>query len=201
MSRIGRRARRGGHEVGSPKANSVDPRDSSTVGSVEPHGLRKVPGDVRRNELPLTECLACELADGRRPLPGGRIHASKHWLVEHCVGPLGLGTLIVKPKRHVTGVADLAEDESADLGPLLRQASRIAGDLVEAQQVYNCLWSHAGGVPVHIHYVIQPVTAEQMTRYRTHGPALQVAMFESEQLPDAHDVERIASLARAAFSA
>lgn len=54
---------------------------------------------------------------------------------------------------------------------------------------------------MHIHYVIQPVTAEQMTRYRTHGPALQVAMFESEQLPDAHDVERTASLARAAFSA
>lgn len=109
--------------------------------------------------------------------------------------------MIIKPKRHVTGVADLTNDESAELGPLLRQASRIAGDLVEAEQVYNCLWSHAGDVPVHIHYVIQPVTAEQMTRYRTHGPALQVAMFESEQLPQAHDVERLASLARQAFSA
>lgn len=27
------------------------------------------------------------------------IHETTHWLVEHCVGPLGLGTLIVKPRR------------------------------------------------------------------------------------------------------
>jgi hypothetical protein len=42
-------------------------------------------------------CLACDLAEGRLPLPGGRIHETTHWLVEHCVGPLAVGTLIVKP--------------------------------------------------------------------------------------------------------
>ena len=37
--------------------------------------------------------------------------------VEHCIGPLGVGTLIVKPKRHVVHVADLTEPEVAEMGP------------------------------------------------------------------------------------
>ena len=81
-------------------------------------------------------CLACDLASGRRLLPGGLIYRTASWLVEHCVGPLGLGTLIVKPERHVTAVADLSLAEAAELGPLLVLASRVAGQLAPASQVY-----------------------------------------------------------------
>ncbi len=58
-------------------------------------------------------CLACELADGRRPLPGGRIDDTAHWLVDHCVGPLGVGTLVVRPKRHVLPVSDWHGEDGA----------------------------------------------------------------------------------------
>lgn len=143
--------------------------------------------------------MACELAEGTRPLPGGRIHETTHWLVEHCVGPLRLGTLIVKPRRHVTAVAELTDEESHELGPLLRAASKVAAELVAAEQVYNCLWSHAGGTPVHIHYVVQPVTKNLMERHGCHGPALQVAMFnEGNVLPEAQ-ISEVAGRARAAF--
>lgn len=144
--------------------------------------------------------MACELANGRRPLPGGRIFRTQHWLVEHCVGPLGLGTLIVKPERHVTTVASLTDDEAAELGPLLRRASAIAGQLVDADQIYNCLWSHAGGVPVHIHYVVQPVTAAVMAEFHAHGPNLQVAMFARADAPHISEIDRIAEQARQAFA-
>jgi diadenosine tetraphosphate (Ap4A) HIT family hydrolase len=147
------------------------------------------------------DCLACELADGRRHLPGGLIVRTDHWLVEHCLGPLGLGTLIVKPERHVTRVADLTDDEAAELGPLLRRASAVAGRLVDAEQTYNCLWSHAGGVPVHIHYVVQPVTAGLMARFQAHGPGLQLAMFTGGEMPPEDDVERVAEQARRVFAA
>jgi diadenosine tetraphosphate (Ap4A) HIT family hydrolase len=146
------------------------------------------------------DCQACELADGRRDLPGGLIHRTDHWLVEHCVGPLGLGTLIVKPERHVTAVADLTANEAAELGPLLRQASAVAAGLVPADQVYNCLWAHAGGVPVHLHYVVQPVTSQQMADYGAHGPALQMAMFDRGTAPEPAEVERVADVARARFA-
>ncbi len=147
----------------------------------------------------MDSCMACDLADGKLPLPGGRIHETTHWLVEHCIGPLGLGTLIVKPRRHVTRVAELTDDEAAELGPLLRTASMVANELAPAEQIYNCLWSHAGGIPVHIHYVVQPVTADLMERHGSHGPVLQVAMFADGDVPGDDRIEEVASRARAAF--
>jgi diadenosine tetraphosphate (Ap4A) HIT family hydrolase len=146
------------------------------------------------------DCLACALAAGREPLPGGLIHRTESWLVEHCVGPLGLGTLIVKPERHVTAVADLSSGEAAELGPLLQQASWVASQLVDSEQVYNCLWSHQGGFPGHIHYVIQPVTRQQMATYRCHGPRLQTAMFTAGITPDADEVTSVADHARRLFA-
>jgi diadenosine tetraphosphate (Ap4A) HIT family hydrolase len=145
-------------------------------------------------------CLACDLAAGRRPLPGGLIHRTESWLVEHCVGPLGLGSLIVKPERHVTAVADLSAAEAAELGPLLRQASWVASQLVNAEQVYNCLWSHAGGIPGHLHYVVQPVTRQQMSDHDRYGPGLQLAMFEANLAPDPGEVLPVADHARQLFA-
>jgi diadenosine tetraphosphate (Ap4A) HIT family hydrolase len=89
-------------------------------------------------------CLACDLAEGRLPLPGGVIHESSHWLVEHCVGPLGVGTLLVKAKRHVTRVSELTAEEAAELGPLLRQTAATVDRLLTPEQVYTWLFSHAG---------------------------------------------------------
>ena len=106
----------------------------------------------------------------------------------------------MKPERHVTAVAGLTEDEAAQVGPLRWRASKVAGQLVEADQVYNCLWSHAGGLPVHIHYVIQPVTRQQMTQHGLHGPNLQVAMFAARELPDPRRVELISEKARRLFA-
>lgn len=145
-------------------------------------------------------CLACDLATGRAPLPGGPIHESDGWRVEHCVGPLGLGTLIVKPVRHVTAVRDLDNSEAEALGPLLRRAAEVADRLVGAEQVYVCLWSHAGAVPGHIHWVVQPATAEQVRTYGTYGPKLQMAMFEADVPPDPVEVEQIAHRARDLFA-
>jgi hypothetical protein len=89
--------------------------------------------------------------------------------------------LIVKPERHVTAVDALTPDEALELGPLLRLTS-------------------AGGVPVHIHYVVQPVTEDQMAALGAYGPALQVAMFANGEVPAAADVERVSEVARHRFT-
>jgi diadenosine tetraphosphate (Ap4A) HIT family hydrolase len=141
-------------------------------------------------------CLACDLAEGREPLPGGVIAETDGWIVEHCVGPLGVGTLIVKPRRHVVHVADLDAGEAAGLGPLLRQAAALVTALVEPEQVYVCLWSHHRGVPGHIHFVVQPVRREQKEALGTVGPGLQVAMFEAAEAPDPEAVAEFADRAR-----
>jgi diadenosine tetraphosphate (Ap4A) HIT family hydrolase len=145
-------------------------------------------------------CLACDLATGRTPLPGGVIHSTSHWLVEHCVGPLGVGSLIVKTKRHVTRVSELEELEADELGPLLRTTAAVVDELLAPDQVYVWLFSHAGGTPVHIHYVVQPATRALMEEFDDYGPHLTAAMFDRGEQPPSGPVEAFAAEARDAFA-
>jgi len=146
-------------------------------------------------------CIACDLAEGRLPLPGGRVHEPPCWLVEHCVGPLGVGTLIVKPRRHIVHVADLDYEEATELGPLLRTIAAIVTDLTDPEQVYVTLWSHADAVPGHIHWVVQPVTAASMAAHGgLHGARIQVEMFDRRVEPPLAEVEAFCERARSLLS-
>lgn len=145
-------------------------------------------------------CLACDLSQGRKDLPGGRIYASDHWVVEHCIGPFGVGALIVKPLRHCLHVADLTDDEASELGPLLKRVTSIITSLVDADQVYVCLWSHMGWTPGHIHFVLQPSWDRLRARHEKPGPSLQVDMLREGDLPPLDEVEAFAERARSAFA-
>ena len=83
----------------------------------------------------MSDCLACDLTRGTAELPGGVIYETPAWRVEHCVGPLGVGTLIVKPKRHVVALAGLARAEAREMGPLLWNTAAAGEDLTGAEQV------------------------------------------------------------------
>ncbi len=141
-------------------------------------------------------CLACDLSFGRRELPGGAIYADASWRVEHCTGPLGVGTLIVKPTRHVEHISDLSATESERLGPLLTKTASVVETLCTPEQVYVCLWSHG---PVHVHFVVQPESAESIELYSTYGPALQAAMFADGRLPPTEEVLSFCERAREIF--
>ena len=154
---------------------------------------------MRRSITRMESCLACDLAAGRRELPGGVIHETPLFLVEHCVGPLGVGTLLVKPRRHVTRTAELTDEEAVELGRLLRRSAQVVDELVHPEQVYTCQWSHAGRTPVHIHWVVQPATTADIDELGAFGPGLQLAMFERKQEPAAPDVEAFAERARGMF--
>ena len=141
-------------------------------------------------------CLACELTGGSRHLPGGRIWASHHWVVEHCVGPLGVGTLLVKPFRHCLHVGTLTPAEAGELGPLLARSSRCVQQLTGAEQVYVCLWSHAAWSLQHIHFVVQPSWAHLQRQYSGPGPTLQSEQFKAKVLPPPEEVEAFCVRAR-----
>ncbi|MCE5258810.1 MAG: hypothetical protein LLG44_07070 [Chloroflexi bacterium] len=142
-------------------------------------------------------CLACDLSEGRRELPGGTVYSGGYWLVEPCVGPLSVGTLIVKPRRHITHIWELNAEEAAELGPLLVRVSAVINELTQPDQVYACLWSHADWEPGHIHFVLQPVWKEQQTEHPLPGPMLQVEMFRANQAPERALAEDFAERARA----
>jgi diadenosine tetraphosphate (Ap4A) HIT family hydrolase len=143
-----------------------------------------------------SNCYACQLIDGDEALPGGRICATEHWVVEHCTGPLGVGTLIVKPFRHCLYIGDLTQAEAKELGPLLQRVSQVIQTLTQADQVYVCLWSHARWQPAHIHFVVQPVLNGWQDRYAHPGPGVQMAMFQAGQTPPRSEVEEFCHQAR-----
>ncbi len=146
---------------------------------------------------PVPGCEACDLLAGARPFPGGRVHETPLWVVEHCVGPLGVGTLLLKPRRHCLHVGALTPDEAAALGPLLQRTAACVQELNEAEQVYTCLWSHAGWTPQHLHWVVQPAGAAQREFSALPGPTLQVAMFARGEEPDPEAVAAFCERARA----
>jgi diadenosine tetraphosphate (Ap4A) HIT family hydrolase len=141
-------------------------------------------------------CLACDLTSGKLDLPGGIIHKTKHWIVDHTIGPLPVGTLIVRPLRHCINFWELTPKEIEELGPLLHKTSLIIKTILNPDQIYICLWSHAGWKPVHIHFVLQPSWNHMKRTHKNPGPFLQVDMFKKNKLPNRKKVEIFAAKAR-----
>jgi diadenosine tetraphosphate (Ap4A) HIT family hydrolase len=137
------------------------------------------------------DCYACRLTEGVEPLPGGRVHATKYWVVEHCTGPLGVGTFVIKPFRHCIHAADLTLSEAHEIGPLLQRVSLVVQTVTNADQVYICSWSHAGWQPVHIHFVVQPAWNAWNRKYDHPGPFVQAAMFQAGDTLGIAEVEDV----------
>jgi len=110
-------------------------------------------------------CLGCDLLAGRAPLPGGILHQTHSWVVNHVVGSMNLGTLIVSPRDHIVAVSDLSSEAAAELGPLLRATARVVETICHPEQTYVCLWSHGERARRHLHIAVQPVTAEVVAKY------------------------------------
>jgi len=144
----------------------------------------------------MEECLGCNLTKGKIDLPGGKIHTTSHWVVEHCIGPLGVGTLIVKPIRHCTHFWKLNDEETKELGPLLRLVATTIQTILKPDQIYVCLWSHAGWKPGHLHFVLQPSWNHLQRKHQRPGPFLQVDMFKANVQPPRKEIEAFAARAR-----
>ena len=129
------------------------------------------------------DCYACQLTQGQKDLPGGRVHRTQHWIIEHCTGPFGVGTLIVKPLRHCLHLWELTSQETAEMGPLLHEVSQVVSELLQPSQVYVCLWSHAGWQPQHLHFVVQPSWENLRNISDKPGPYLQAVMLQTGEAP------------------
>ncbi|MFH8290822.1 hypothetical protein [Streptomyces sp. NPDC018059] len=70
-----------------------------------------------------------------------------------------------------------------------------------SEQVYVCLWSHAGRTPGHLHFVVQPARTSDIDRHGgAYGPALQTAMFRAGEQPEPGAVEAFCGRARKALA-
>lgn len=84
----------------------------------------------------MAACLGCDLLAGRRDLPGGFVHQTASWAVNHVIGPMNLGTLVVGPREHVVAVSELDDTAVAELGPVLRDTARVVEALCQPEQTH-----------------------------------------------------------------
>jgi diadenosine tetraphosphate (Ap4A) HIT family hydrolase len=121
--------------------------------------------------------MACEVLEGRLEAPGGTILREGGWVLHHSVSPCVLrGWLILKPERHVEHVAELTDEESAALGPLIQKASRALMAALGAERVYVM---SMGEVVRHVHIYLVPRYADMPQ----HGLRVLSEMFSLRSVP------------------
>jgi diadenosine tetraphosphate (Ap4A) HIT family hydrolase len=91
-------------------------------------------------------------------VPGGIVWEDEHWLADHCLGPFGVGGLVLKTKAHRTALPDMTHLEAHSLGPALRTLSDAMVRGLPCERVYVAAW--VDKPPLHLHFVLEPRYAE-----------------------------------------
>jgi histidine triad (HIT) family protein len=148
--------------------------------------------------MPDSDCLVCRELTGAYPVPGGLLVADELAAAFHRP-PLAddpeplLGHLLVVPRRHAPGWADLDDAEAAAVGVATARAARALVRVVDPERVYSAVIGH--GVP-HLHVHLFP-------RYRgTPADVGWMAVDEWDGAPrgSAADIERVAERLRSALA-
>ncbi|AEV85287.1 HIT family hydrolase [Actinoplanes sp. SE50] len=102
------------------------------------------------------DCLACA-TDARfdDPPPRERIAADPHWRVVHAFTSTLPGWLVLIPRRHVTAIADLTDDEAAALGTWQVRVSRALHAATRCAKTYVVQFAEQDGFG-HVHFPIVP---------------------------------------------
>jgi histidine triad (HIT) family protein len=108
------------------------------------------------------ECFVCRKHQERGPLlPGGPVGEDDLAIVSHLApgapgssgGPVYLGHLLVEPRRHAPGLADLTSAEARTVGWWCTRASRALHEVAGAEHVYAAV---IGDRVSHLHIHLLP---------------------------------------------
>lgn len=113
------------------------------------------------------DCLVCNKHRGDPPAIGGAIHEDNLFYASHVFIPdrqdaVYLGWLVLEPKRHAPGLADLTDEEAQHFGLTASRLSRALIDATGAEWVYAFVLGHH--VP-HLHLHLLPRYANTPREY------------------------------------
>ena len=84
--------------------------------------------------------------------PRERVHVTDNWrVVAHRSGLPGW--LLVVPRRHIETLSEFSDAEAAELGPILRAATRTLQTVVGAEKTYALMFAEGTR---HVHFSVPP---------------------------------------------
>ncbi len=101
----------------------------------------------------MQECIFCKIIN--RELPAEIVYEDEQISVFKDINPVAPVHLLLIPKKHISGISDLKEEDAGIMGRIQVLAANLAGEMGLAQDgfrlVCNC-GRDAGQLVMHIHY-------------------------------------------------
>jgi diadenosine tetraphosphate (Ap4A) HIT family hydrolase len=130
----------------------------------------------------VTGCYSCTQEALFESLPTWeRIAFDGHWRVAHSLGVALAGWLVLLPRRHVTAIADLTDQEAATLGTWQVRLSRALRAVTDCPRTYVAQFAEKEGF-AHVHFHVIPRVAELEPSLR--GPGI-FALLDRAPVSDA----------------
>lgn len=104
------------------------------------------------------DCIVCQKHRGEFKIPGGAIYEDDLVYAGHAQIREGqttayLGYLMVEPKRHAPGLADITDEEAQAIGLLVARLSRALKESEKAEHIYAFVM---GDLVPHLHVHVVP---------------------------------------------
>jgi diadenosine tetraphosphate (Ap4A) HIT family hydrolase len=116
------------------------------------------------------DCFSCRQESlGADAPPRERIAMTRHWRVAHGISSALEDWLVVLPRRHITSVDELTDEESGEFGKLLRSVAVALRDELgdRCAKTYVMQFSEAEGFH-HLHFHVVPRSVDLPEEHR--GP-------------------------------
>lgn len=111
----------------------------------------------------MTHCYTCELTArrhaGQAPL-WDNIYHTAYWDVVHAYNTALPGWLVLVARRHMAAIAELTDEEAAELGQLIRNVSIALREATGCLKTYVIQFAEAAEHP-HVHFHIVPRMSDQ----------------------------------------
>jgi diadenosine tetraphosphate (Ap4A) HIT family hydrolase len=138
------------------------------------------------------DCHSCAMTGLGEAAPlAERIAGDRWWRVAHAFDTSLLGWLVLAPRRHVTTIAELTDEEAAALGPWQVRLSRALRTITGCERTYVAQFAEAAGF-AHVHFHLVPRARDLPSKLR--GPRV----FDLLGRPAA---EQVSVVEREAFAA
>jgi histidine triad (HIT) family protein len=100
----------------------------------------------------LDECLFCRVVSG--DIPATIVYQDHHVVAFEDISPQAPFHVLIIPRRHISTLNDLGDEDEVLVGGLIRRAAKIAADHGHAQDGYRTVFNcnrGAGQTVFHIH--------------------------------------------------